>query len=211
MKRHERQERERDERRKAILDAAGHIASEEGLERLSIRKIAERIEYSPGIIYHYFSGKEAIVEQLLQHDYQQFVSDLRAEGAKETRPERVFEQTMRHFIETSLADGSRYRNIMLNESPSVLSQTAVLFRGASEHRAAIGMLCGVLRNFVNMRDKEDSEIERTAQIIWSAAFGLILRLTVEKEIPAEQKGKLIDTYIALMLAAAKDSPGGLSQ
>ncbi|MFD1774583.1 TetR/AcrR family transcriptional regulator [Paenibacillus rhizophilus] len=208
MKRHERQERERDERRQAILDAASHIAAEEGLERLSIRKIAERIEYSPGIIYHYFSGKEAIVEQLLQQHYQQFVSELSAASAKETPPELVFSQTMRRFIETTLADGSSYRNIMLNESPSVLSHTAVLFRGASEQRAAIGMLCGILRNFESMRAKKDSDIELTAQIVWSAAFGLILRLTVEKEIPAEQREKLIDGYIELMLAAVADPNRG---
>ncbi|QWU13979.1 transcriptional regulator, TetR family [Paenibacillus sophorae] len=194
-KRQERQERERDEMRQAILDAAGLIAAEEGLERLSIRKIAKHIEYSPGIIYHYFAGKEAIIEQLLKHGYLEMVSDLNAVSAKETQPEFVFAQTMRRFIETSLADGVRYRDIMLNESPSVLSHTAVLFRGAASQREALSLLFRLLRSFGHLKEKDDDYLERTAQVIWSGAFGLILRLTVEKDLPVEQKERLISHYL----------------
>ncbi|WP_025689469.1 TetR/AcrR family transcriptional regulator [Paenibacillus zanthoxyli] len=198
-KRQERQERERDEMRQAILDAAGRIAAEEGLEGLSIRKIAKHIEYSPGIIYHYFAGKEAIIEQLLEHGYLEMVSDLNAVSAKETRPELVFAQTMRRYIETSLADGVRYRDIMLNESPSVLSHTAVLFRGAASQREALNLLFRLLRSFEHLKEKDEDDLERTAQVIWSGAFGLILRLTMEKDLPVEQKERLIHHYLETTL------------
>ncbi|AKG35002.1 TetR/AcrR family transcriptional regulator [Paenibacillus durus] len=198
-KRQERQERERDEMRQAILDAAGLIAAEEGLEGLSIRKIAKHIEYSPGIIYHYFAGKEAIIEQLLEHGYLKMVSDLNTVSAKETRPELVFAQTMRRYIETSLADGVRYRDIMLNESPSVLSHTAVLFRGASSQREALNLLFRLLRSFEHLKEKDEDDLERTAQVIWSGAFGLILRLTMEKDLPVEQKERLIQHYLETTL------------
>ncbi|AIQ13140.1 TetR/AcrR family transcriptional regulator [Paenibacillus durus] len=198
-KRQERQERERDEMRQAILDAAGLIAAEEGLDGLSIRKIAKHIEYSPGIIYHYFSGKEAIIEQLLKHGYLEMVSDLNAISNKETQPEFVFAQTMRRFIETSLADGVRYRDIMLNESPSVLSHTAVLFRGAASEREALNLLFRQLCSFGHLKEKDEDYLERTAQVIWSGAFGLILRLTVEKDLPVEQKERLINHYLETTL------------
>jgi len=56
----ERQERDREAVRRAILDAARDLFVAEGYDNVSIRKIAERIEYSPAAIYGYFPSKDDI-------------------------------------------------------------------------------------------------------------------------------------------------------
>ena len=56
----ERQERDREAVRRAILDAARELFVAEGFQHVSIRKIAERIEYSPAAIYGYFPSKDDI-------------------------------------------------------------------------------------------------------------------------------------------------------
>jgi len=56
----ERQERDREAVSRAILDAARELFVKEGYENVSIRKIAERIEYSPAAIYSYFASKDDI-------------------------------------------------------------------------------------------------------------------------------------------------------
>ena len=56
----ERQTRERESVRSAILDAARRLFLTEGYVNVSMRKIAELIEYSPGAIYSYFTNKEDI-------------------------------------------------------------------------------------------------------------------------------------------------------
>src|SRR3982750_4398353 len=56
----ERQERDREAVRRAILDAARDLFIAEGYQSVSIRKIAERIEYSPAAIYSYFASKDDI-------------------------------------------------------------------------------------------------------------------------------------------------------
>ncbi|MFN8353749.1 MAG: TetR/AcrR family transcriptional regulator [Spirosomataceae bacterium] len=56
----ERKERERQEMRQRILDAAQQVFVEEGYEKASIRNIAERIEYSPATIYLYFKDKDEL-------------------------------------------------------------------------------------------------------------------------------------------------------
>jgi AcrR family transcriptional regulator len=56
----ERQDRERHAVRKSILAAARDLFVHEGYANVSIRKIAERIEYSPAAIYSYFPGKDDI-------------------------------------------------------------------------------------------------------------------------------------------------------
>jgi AcrR family transcriptional regulator len=56
----ERQERDREATRRSILDAARELFVNEGYQNVSIRKIAERIEYSPAAIYGYFPSKDDI-------------------------------------------------------------------------------------------------------------------------------------------------------
>ena len=50
--------------RVSILDAAHAIVKEEGWQALSMRKIADKIEYTAPIIYEYFENKEAILLEL---------------------------------------------------------------------------------------------------------------------------------------------------
>jgi AcrR family transcriptional regulator len=57
----ERRDRERKTLRGAILTAARKLAAEQGWTAVSIRKIAEQIEYSPPMIYEYFADKDALL------------------------------------------------------------------------------------------------------------------------------------------------------
>src|SRR5947207_14575874 len=65
----ERQERDRGTVRRAILDAARDLFTTEGYRNVSIRKIAERIEYSPAAIYSYFPSKDDIFFALAEEGF----------------------------------------------------------------------------------------------------------------------------------------------
>jgi AcrR family transcriptional regulator len=65
----ERQERDRETVRRAILDAARDLFVAEGFHNVSIRKIAERIEYSPAAIYGYFPSKDDIFFALAEEGF----------------------------------------------------------------------------------------------------------------------------------------------
>ncbi len=60
----ERKEREKVEMRKQILDTAMKLFLEEGFHNVSLRRIAEKIEYSPATIYLYFKDKDEILYSL---------------------------------------------------------------------------------------------------------------------------------------------------
>lgn len=66
----ERREREKEALRTRIVEAARDILSEEGLDALSMRAIAERIEYSPGTIYLYFRDKVELVREVVREGFQ---------------------------------------------------------------------------------------------------------------------------------------------
>jgi AcrR family transcriptional regulator len=65
----ERQERDREAVGRAILDAARDLFVAEGYGNVSIRKIAERIEYSPAAIYGYFPSKDDIFYALAEEGF----------------------------------------------------------------------------------------------------------------------------------------------
>jgi AcrR family transcriptional regulator len=65
----ERQERDREAVRRSILDAARELFVSEGFQHVSIRKIAERIEYSPAAIYGYFPSKDDIFFALAEEGF----------------------------------------------------------------------------------------------------------------------------------------------
>jgi AcrR family transcriptional regulator len=65
----ERQVRDRETVRRAILDAARELFVVEGFQNVSIRKIAERIEYSPAAIYGYFPSKDDIFFALAEEGF----------------------------------------------------------------------------------------------------------------------------------------------
>jgi len=76
----ERQERDREAVRRAILDAARDLFVSEGYTNVSIRKIAERIEYSPAAIYGYFPSKDDIFFALAEEGFRILSDPARAEG-----------------------------------------------------------------------------------------------------------------------------------
>jgi AcrR family transcriptional regulator len=65
----ERHGREREAVRRAILDAARDLFVSEGYQNVSIRKIAERIEYSPAALYGYFSSRDDIFFELAEEGF----------------------------------------------------------------------------------------------------------------------------------------------
>ena len=69
----ERHERERLEMRRKILDAARALFVADGFRNVSVRRIADRIDYSPSAIYGYFDSKDEIFLQLAEEGLRKLV------------------------------------------------------------------------------------------------------------------------------------------
>lgn len=184
--------------RQDILRAAREIIDTEGVDHVSVRKIAAKIEYSPAIIYHYFKNKEEIIERLIAETYANIIKSLSSLQAVDKTPAEKLRQSTVRFITLAVEMGDSYKSLMLNSSPNILSHTSVLHQGASAERTAVGMLCNALRGLPALAEKDDLEIECNAQIIWSTSFGLALRLIVEK-VDEEQRNRLIDCAAEFIL------------
>ena len=72
----ERKKRHKEEVRSSILEAAWQLVLQDGWQALSIRKIAEAIEYSVPVIYDHFANKEAILLELTKQGFQKLNTEL---------------------------------------------------------------------------------------------------------------------------------------
>ncbi len=81
----ERRDREKEELRQKILDAAVELIARDGHEALTIRKLASRIEYSPRTIYLYFADKETLLEDVVEEGFRRTLA-IRSERARSYAP-----------------------------------------------------------------------------------------------------------------------------
>src|SRR5262249_55649437 len=58
------------ETREKILGAAREMFAHQGYEAVTMRSIAERIEYTPTAIYHHFKNKHALLNELCRADFE---------------------------------------------------------------------------------------------------------------------------------------------
>jgi AcrR family transcriptional regulator len=80
----ERREREKQDIRQKILDAAQQIITEEGFAALSMRKVAHRIEYSPAAIYLHFRSRDEIAQEIAEVGFGKLLAKMTAAlGAKD--------------------------------------------------------------------------------------------------------------------------------
>jgi AcrR family transcriptional regulator len=72
-----RREREKENLRNTILAAAREILVTEGYEAISLRTIADKIEYSPAALYLHFRDKDSILQALIDEGFDELAIRLR--------------------------------------------------------------------------------------------------------------------------------------
>ena len=190
----ERREREIEEMRELILSVAAMIAGSEGYDKLSIRKIAGKIEYSPSIIYHYFADKNEIISHLIQRGYKKIISAIASANMASDSPEEQLKEMARNYIDAALKMPEEYMAAQLSKSPKTIKQTSFLYEGASDEKSVIGALCKCIKEINKDIDLEDSKCELISQLIIASAMGLVIKLIAEKETGEEQRNRLVECF-----------------
>lgn len=190
---YKRREREIEAMRELIISAAKEIIAKEGFDNLSIRKIANKIEYSPAIIYHYFKDKDEIMNQVMRNGYMRIISAITKSADEDLKSSDKLKRITRDYIEEALSMPDEFLAAQLNQSPYALKHTSSLYRGASKEKPALTALCKCLKEIYTNLD--DEQIELKSQMIVVSTFGLIVKLVIEKDLDEEQRQRLIETFI----------------
>ncbi|GAA0123102.1 MAG: TetR/AcrR family transcriptional regulator [Clostridium argentinense] len=195
----ERRQLEREIIKKKILEAANAILVKEGYENLSIRKIAKRIEYSPGIIYHYFKDKDEIVTLIVEEGYERILKTISKIPVDIENPDKSIVESLKAYVELMLEAPEQFRAIVMNNVEGIQDKLNVLGEGISKKRKSIEYMCNLVSLGIEKGIFREMDIELTAQIIWTSTYGLISRLILEKNIPKKQKDRLIDHHFQILI------------
>jgi AcrR family transcriptional regulator len=176
----ERRERERQEIRIRILDAARELFAAEGYEAVTMRTIAEKIEYSATAIYHHFKDKDALVAELCRHDFREFSAHFMKVAAIED-PVLRLRAAGRAYFDFAEKFPQHYRFMFMTPRPPVPpeegekedpAQNAYVFlRSIVEEAIKKGLMRPELR-----------DPELLAQTIWAGTHGVMaLDIAFDKE------------------------------
>ncbi|MFM0047659.1 TetR/AcrR family transcriptional regulator [Paraburkholderia sediminicola] len=112
----ERKNRQKQALRERILDAARRIVMREGFAALSMRKIADAIEYSPATLYLHFASRDEIVQALCAEGYAQLLETF-VPLAQIADPAERLKALGRAYVAFGVAHPETYRLIFM-EDPS---------------------------------------------------------------------------------------------
>ena len=169
----ERREREKAEIREKILDAARELFVSEGYEAVSMRKIADRIEYSPTAIYLHFKDKEAVLRELCDTDFGALAHRFAA-IARIADPRDRLVATGKAYAEFGLTHPNHYRLMFMTPHPPLGHQESAIERGNPE-QDAYAFLRGMIAEAQaagRLRSGLD-DLDLLTQVVWAGIHGIV--------------------------------------
>jgi AcrR family transcriptional regulator len=198
----ERQERDREAIRQAILRAARELFVDEGYRNVSMRKIAERIEYSPAAIYSYFPSKDDIFFALAEEGFRILASGLAAMHAIDDPLERL-RRGLWGFYEFSKEYPQYFELMFVDRSVPSLSQDFQRFEFFQETTASAEAdvrACMARGQFSSTLDPAAALHVLWVGMLGAATIGLAKRLA-----PGEDPDALAHDILETLLAGFSTS------
>ncbi len=163
-----RKQREKEEMRHLILEAAKKIFLEKGYEHASIRNIAEAIDYSPGTIYLYFKEKDEIFHALHQEGFRKLVEYM-SPLQFVTDPFERLKAMGSVYIDFAMNNKDFYDLMFIMQAPMDFEENDDCWEVG---HAALDHLKNVLHDCQSAGRFVGKDIEYLSFMIWSSMHGL---------------------------------------
>ena len=170
----ERRAREKSETRDKILDAARELFITHGYEGVSMRKVAEKIEYSPTAIYLHFADKEDLFHQLCQEDFARLASVFQRSAMPGDPIERI-RQIGRVYVQFGLQFPNHYKLMFMTPHPEgEFDEADHEIRGNPESDAYALLRFTVQEAIAAEQFRENvANPDLISQTLWAAVHGVI--------------------------------------
>lgn len=198
-----RRHKHKEELRRAILDAAREIFVAGGYENFSMRKLAERIEYSAGSIYLHFKNKEELFDCLVEESFARLLKTLTdmQNGSEEQNPATELKKGLRAYVDFGLRNPNDYRLAFMLRPP-------VVKRPYKVHQA-FEALRYMVRRCVEEKWFRAVDVETTTQALWASAHGITSLLIQRPAFPwvARKRviAQVIDSAVDSLLVAPNET------
>ena len=183
----ERKQRHKEGIRESIIQAAWEIVQAEGWQALSIRKIADAIEYSIPVIYTHYENKDAILLDFTKQGFRKLNVELTEARDQEQSPAGELEKMAQAYLDFAFRNKEYYQLMYGLGMPTCetvrqvaeLSQFTNLVQGSIKALIAAGDKTGKVDPFLKFHT------------FWSLLHGLVSINLVNRACPDEMQNLVL--------------------
>ena len=157
--------------RDLIIDVSRAIVEEEGVEHLTIRRIAETIGRTQPAVYQHFASKDALLTAVVVEGFVALVEHLKRSGKARKKP---LSTVARAYLRFGL-ERPRLYNLMFVEPP------AIAFAAGSATPIPARTAFGILASAVGESGLDEDRVETVTEVVWAALHGLVM-LSITKRL-----------------------------
>ena len=199
----ERREREKINLRQEILDAASEMFATEGYANVSMRKIADKIEYSPTTIYLYFKDKNDLLNQICEDTFAKLYQKVSAIQKRSDNSLECLRKGIRAYIEFGLKHPNHYELTSITPIMEYLGEDVHPYEGSMGERT-FNFLRSQVAACVAEGYFRKGDVDVMSQTMWAAMHGLTSILIGHSDFPFVERSKLIECMTETMIKGMSD-------
>lgn len=188
----ERKIRQKEEFRTSILEAAWLQVRSDGWQSLSIRKIADAIEYSIPVIYNHFENKEAILLEFTKEGFQKLADTLQEVKDKHTDPAVQLEVIAYAYWDFAFGHKEFYQLMFGLGIPACEKVNQI-----SEMKMMTGVMISTIKDTIDRSVNKDADVMLKYHTYLSVLHGLVSIQMINKDVkPTEQDRMVLQDAIS---------------
>jgi AcrR family transcriptional regulator len=198
-----RKEKQKQEIRSLILEESMKLFVEEGFSKVSVRKIAERIQYSPTTLYLYFKDKNEILFHCCESGFKKMLAQNIALTLISDPIERLHQMGV-NYLNFGLENPEYYDLMFIQEAP--MSALIDMGAGWSSGDQALEALKMIVQDAMDKGLLVPAKVETVAMAVWSMVHGLVslaIRQRLDKLVPAEDMEQTMHDSLDWLLKTMK--------
>jgi AcrR family transcriptional regulator len=166
----ERRERQKAELREQILAAATRIIADDGFDALTMRKIADAIEYSPATIYLHFASRDDIALELVRDGFAKLVRSMAPAAAEPDPLQRIY-AIGRAYLAFAERDPQTYRLIFM-EDERFVTPLMLAIKQSGDGDEAFDILLRTVTELIDGGTFRPLPAQDVAALLWSSLHGI---------------------------------------
>lgn len=193
-----RRQLEKENLRQEILDAARELFVAEGFDSVSMRKIADRIGYSPTTIYLYFKDKSELLQEICESTFAKLSKQIEKSWTTTEDPLERLRLGLLSYIDFGLENPHHYDLVLISPKEMHLADLAIEFED-SMGRKAFDLLIKSVVECLEAGVIRQADVALTAQTLWAGLHGVTALLITHPGFPFVEKEMLIDSVVDTMI------------
>lgn len=186
----ERRDRQKTLLRAEIVEAARELFVKHGYESVSMRRIAEKIEYSPTTIYLYFKDKSELISAICEETFARLNKRIEKVVSSAPDPVAAIKAGLMAYVEFGLKHPNHYKIVFLVPP----AERNVEFEESAGYQS-YQILCKAVECGMDTGKIAAGDVAAVSQALWAAAHGVTALLVAHRHFPFIDHMKLAKMVI----------------